>query len=539
MKNLLDRFTAMQERGGQSFVLSLAALGALSVLLLVAAVIGAFAVGDDENQVSATGTTAGDVTDSTDATSPDAVTDGTTTDTAVDGAVPAEGAAPGTEGAVTGTPGAPGVGGAPRPGSSSTGPVAEAPPAPGEQPLPKGGNATGVTGSEIKYGVHAPITFNKAPVPLAGPVVRGIRTYVDFVNQQGGINGRKIKLEVADDEFTTGGANSAGNELINDRKVFFIAGTLGVDQIQVVANAAKKAGVPYFAGGGHEPQFKDFGVYQILSSYDTHVVKLAQWMATDDRYKGKKVGVIVSDTPLIHPVVTDLFKKALADNGLELVAAEKVQKPEFQSAQGYGGITLNFKGKGVQVVVPLTDPINTAGLVRQCRTEGGCPWTYSFSNFAHDGETALTLFNDEWGQQKVRGLSGGCYPNGPDDQLNNVGKCGSMGKAKAQFEAIKGRGSWTATQNDQDGASVGYNSAAGYQWIGFWLKAMKDMGSEVTRERLLAAVRRYENYGDLITGPITYKNSSNVAHGAEKMTVWEAQTSNKYKMISDGFLDRF
>lgn len=218
---------------------------------------------------------------------------------------------------------------------------------------------------------------------------------------------------------------------------------------------------------------------------------------------------------------------------------QTVQKPEFQSAQGYTSITLGFKQKDVQVVVPLTDPINTSGLVRQCETEGGCPWSYSFSNFAHDGETALTLMNDKWGQLKVRGLSGGCYPNAPAEQINDPAKCGSMGKAKSQFEAIKGAGSWTGPQSDGDGSSTGYNSAAGYQWVGYFTKAMKDLGTEVTRERFIASINRYEGYSDLVTGPITYKGSPNLAHGAEKMTIWEAQTNNKYKMVSDGFVAGF
>lgn len=548
MKQLIARFEAIQ-RGGPQLVSALLGIGGLTAVLLLAAVVGALTVGGDdekESQLQAgsaetTTTVSGDIA----AVDP-AVTDTTLAPVDPGAPAPEPGAAPAAPGAAPTTakpgtkPGAPAPtsGGTAAPAPTGGGTVAEAPPAPGEAPLPRGGSTVGVTAQSIKYGVHGPQTFNKAPVPLAGPVIRGIRTYVNFLNKNGGINGRQISLKIADDEFTTEGADSAGNRLINDEKVFFLAGTLGVDQIRVVSSQAKKAGVPYFAGGGHEPQFKDFGVHQILSSYDTHVTKLAQFMGKDPKYAGKNVGVIVSDTPLIHPKVTDIFRTALEANGMKLTGVQTVQKPEVQSATGYGGIALNFAQNKVQVVVPLTDPINTSGLVRQCATQGGCAWTYSFSNFAHDGETALTLFNDEWGNQKVKGLSGGCYPNAPDAQINDSAKCGSMGKAKSQFVAERGAGSWTATQNDEDGASLGYNSAAGYQWVGFFTKAMKDVGSEVTRERFLAATDRYEGYGDLVTGPITYKGA-NPAHGAEKMVVWEAQTGNKYKMISEGFVDGF
>jgi ABC-type branched-subunit amino acid transport system substrate-binding protein len=535
VKNLIARLEAIQQ-GGPQLVAALLGVGALSGALLLAAVVGAFTIdgGGGAQKLSAGSTTTGPP-------STDAIGNPLTSETTADPNVTVPGGGPattakGAKATATTVKGATATTAKPGGGSNTT-TVTEAPPLPGEQPLPKGGNATGVSDTEIKYGVHVPLTFNKAPVPLGGPVARGIRTYVKYLNDNGGINGRKVKEDIQDDEFTTGGADTAGKTLINQDKNFFVAGTLGVDQIAVVADLANKAKVPYFAGGGNEPQFQNLNIHQILSTYDTHVTKLAQYMGKDPKYAGKKVGVIVSDTTYIFPSVTDIFRDELKKNGLELVQIEKVQKPEDQSAKGYGTIITNFKGKGVQVVVPLTDPINTSGLVRECQAQL-CSWDYSFSDFAHDGETALALMADTWGSLHVRGLSGGCYANAPADQMNNPAKCGSLGKAKAQFEAVKGAGSWTATQNDNDGTSAGYNSAAGYQWIGFWLKAMKDLGTEVTRERLVASINRYEGYNDLVTGPITYKNGK-IAHGADKMTVFEAQSQAKYKMITDGMVDGF
>lgn len=516
-------------------------LGSATLALFMLGLIGFFSMNAQDTQL-AVGPGGGHGGNGGDAPVTTETTDGSTDIT--------DGTAPGATD--PGSPGTTGPGSTNRPGSTK-GPgstqstsrtsrptVPEAPPPPGESPLPKGGDATGVSDSAVKYGVHAPDTFNKAPVPLAGPVLRGIKAYTKFFNDNGGVNGRLIDLKIADDEFTTSGAQNAANELIHDEKVFFVAGTLGVDQIEVVAKEAQEANVPYFAGGGHEPLFKHMGVHQILASYDTHVVKLAQFLGTDPAYKGKVIGTLTSDTPQIAPVVT-VFDNALKQYGMSVKHNEKVQKPEQQSAQGYERIRVDFRKEGIEVVVPLTDPINTSNLIRECgysNAQSNCPWTYSFSNFAHDSETALTLFNDEWGRKKVKGLSAGCYPNAPDEQIGNTSICGSMKIAKDQFEAIKGGGKWTGQNPDEHGSSVGYNSAAGYQWM-FWKKAMIDQGSSVTRERFLAAIHRYNGYADLVTGPITYKGSSNYAHGAEKMVVWEAQPGNKYKMISNGMVDGF
>lgn len=508
---------------GRRAALLVLGLGSTTLAVLMLGLIGFFSMGEGSNVVagpslggsSSTDTTDTTVTGSTETTL--APTDSTAPSATVPGQPPKT-----TQRTVPGTN---------RPF------VEEAPPAPGEAPLPKGGNATGVTATNIRYGVHAPITFNKAPVPLAGPVMRGIEAYITYLNRHGGINGRTVSFEFADDEFTTSGAQTAADTLMKDKKVFFVAGTLGVDQIDVVAREAQKQKVPYFAGGGHEPLFKNMGLFQILGSYDTHVQKLADYLASDPAYKGKTIGTFTSDTPQISPVV-NVFNEALKKHGMSVKINREVRKPEDQAPRGYGTIIVDYRNAGVEVVVPLTDPINTSGLVRECgyAQANTCPWTYAFSNFAHDGETALTLFNDEWGRKKVRGLSAGCYPLAP--QIADANKCSQMQAAKTQFEAIKGAGAWTAQQNDGWGSSIGYNSAAGYQWL-FFKKAMTDQGSEVTRERLVAAIMRYNGYRDLITGPITYKGSSNYAHGYELMTVWEAGPSNKYRMISDGMVSGF
>ena len=68
---------------------------------------------------------------------------------------------------------------------------------------------------------------------------------------------------------------------------------------------------------------------------------------------------------------------------------------------------------------------------------------------------------------------------------------------------------------------------------------MKDAGPDLTRLRLVAALKTYNNYDDLISGPITFAGSSNYSHGYEKMAVFEAQLNLKYKMVSDGLVSGF
>jgi len=418
-----------------------------------------------------------------------------------------------------GTP-APGQPGTPAPGQAP----APQPGGGGQPGLPPGGDATGVTADSIKIGIHAPVTFSGVPLNLAEDPIKGLQTYTEFINQNGGINGRKIVLDIQDDRFDSEGARRAANALINDNKNFMVSGTLGIDQVAIVAAEAAKRGVPYTAAGGNEAKPIP-GMFQVAANYTTHVNQLADYMAVDPKYAGKRVGILVSDSEFIRPVA-DQFKARLEAKGMPVSAIVANQKPAQNP--DYNGYILQFTRTNTEVVVPLTDPLTTQQIVQRCAAGAACGWTYAFSNFAHDSDTALTLMAPTWANQRVRGLSGGCYYLSP--QVDDPAKCARMAVARDQYVKLRGQADWEEN---------GSGAAAGYQIIGLLKGALTAPGGELTRERFAAAMRTYQGYDDLVSGPITFAGSPNTMVGATKMAVWEAQANNKFKMISDGLLGGF
>lgn len=312
--------------------------------------------------------------------------------------------------------------------------------------------------------------------------------------------------------------------MINDNKNFAVSGTLGIDQIAIVAAEAAKRGVPYMAAGGNE-QRPIPGMFQVSASYTTHVLQLADYMAIDPKYKGKRVGILVSDSEFIRPVA-DQFKARLEAKGNPVSTVVANQKPAQNP--DYNGYILEFARTNTEVVVPLTDPLTTQQIVQRCAAGAACGWTYSFSNFAHDSDTALALMAPTWAQQKVRGLSAACYYLAP--QVDDKARCANMSVARDQYVAARGQDDWNEN---------GSGAAAGYQIIALFKRALTVPGGELTRERFSAALRQYQGYDDLITGPITFAGSDNTMKGTTRMAVWEAQANNKFQMISDGLLGGF
>ena len=485
-------------------------LGAATVWLVLAAIVGAIALGgDDESVATGPGVSAdsgGSLT-----TGPDAIdpatgepVDGALIDPATGEPVPA-GAAP-----LDPATGQPAPAGGSGPGAAPAGGLSV-------------GDRTGVSEREIRIGVHAPITFSGVPLNLAEDPIKGLETYIRFINENGGINGRAIKLTLADDRFDTPGAQIAANALINDGKNFVVSGTLGIDQVAIVAAEAARRGVPYTAAGGAE-EVPIPGMYQLGTSYTTHVKKLAEFIASDPNLKGKRIGILVSDSQFIKPVA-DTFKRELEARGQTVSTIVANQKPAQNP--DYNGYVLQFRQANTEVVVPLTDPLTTQQIVQRCAAGAACGWTYSFSNFAHESDTALALMAPTWNTQRVRGLAGACYYLAPEV---NGGNCAAMKTARDQYVALNGQDDW---EENGSGAS------AGYQIASFLKGALAAPGADLTRERFRAALVDYAGYADLVSSPITFRGARNTMHGSERMTVFEAQSNIKYKMITPGFVDGF
>lgn len=505
MQNILERL-----RGQNPAILYLG-LGGASVLLLIAAIIGAMQTGGDE------------------------VT--TTLD-------PGAAVAPGAEGGET--PGEVVSEAAPEAaktgGATAKGTVARTGIASKDLISEVGATRVGVTPTSIRWGLHAPETFDGVPLNLAEDPLLGVDVYLKHINQSK-VNGRTVEKIFGDDRYTVAGAKSASDKILTDGKVFFVSGTLGVDQVATVAAAARATvpPTPYMAAGGSEADFKSIGMYQIAGSYDTHLVMLAQFLgkevkkapcpnpasctAAQSIYGGlSRIAAVELDSKYIQGSVESLRKAVLA-NGMQW--AGKVTVPKYtdsSNTKNYTAQILALQQMGAQIVIPATDPLTTSAMMQQ----GGQQFKWSASNFAHDSDVALKLMGGYW--TGVRALSGGCYYQEWNSPMTQQGRCGQL---KAAHDA------WIQERGTDDWNSNGQGGVAGYQLTHFWLKALKDAGDDLTRERFVAALAVYNGYTDLVTGPISFLNSPNIAHGIDQMAVYEATTNQVWRQISDGVVGSF
>jgi ABC-type branched-subunit amino acid transport system substrate-binding protein len=155
----------------------------------------------------------------------------------------------------------------------------------------------GITASTIKLGITSPLTgiaspgYNKIPGAM--------KAYFDYVNTNGGVNGRKITLVSKDDQYIPTTAVARANELILRDKVFALVGTLGTASTKALTASTQlsKRGIPSLFVNTGWSGFADKKAYpttfSILPSYQMEAKIMAKYIK--DTYAGKKIALIYQD----------------------------------------------------------------------------------------------------------------------------------------------------------------------------------------------------------------------------------------------------
>jgi len=155
--------------------------------------------------------------------------------------------------------------------------------------------ADGVSSSTITLGITSPLTG--AAAPGYNKVPSAMQAYFNYVNDNGGVNGRKIKLIVKDDAYNPVLAKSVTNDLVLQSKVLALVGTLGTANNEATTRFVNDHGVPrLFVNTGYSG-FADSKkyptTYPLLPSYVMEAKIMGQYIK--ENFAGKSVAIIYQD----------------------------------------------------------------------------------------------------------------------------------------------------------------------------------------------------------------------------------------------------
>ena len=138
----------------------------------------------------------------------------------------------------------------------------------------------GVSKDKVVIGTTTPLTGPAAPGYK--DVSAAAKAYFDYVNANGGVNGRQIEFVIKDDQYNPATTVTATNELINQNKVFALFGALGTANRVAVAETLKAQNVPdVFINSGSsifDNASKYPGVFPYFPSYLVEAKVMAQYI---------------------------------------------------------------------------------------------------------------------------------------------------------------------------------------------------------------------------------------------------------------------
>jgi branched-chain amino acid transport system substrate-binding protein len=229
-----------------------------------------------------------------------------------------------------------------------------------------GQTAPGVTENEILIGSCSAL---EGPSHFLGvETVTGAKAYFNLINEEGGINGRKLKLISADDSYDPAKTQACFDHLMSE-KVFalgFFVGTPTAVKYVPMADSAKIPLVGLFTGAQTLYVPLRHWIVNVRASYFDETREQIDGLWKTLGYK--KIGVIYPEDAF-GTAVLEGVKAALKQQGAEPVSVASYQR---QTAQ-VGGAIDTVRGANPDAVV-VVGPANTvAPILKQSHAKGWKP----------------------------------------------------------------------------------------------------------------------------------------------------------------------
>jgi branched-chain amino acid transport system substrate-binding protein len=215
----------------------------------------------------------------------------------------------------------------------------------------------GVTDTEVVLGSHLPLSGYAAAWGV--DIKAGMDAYFASVNDQGGVNGRKIRLIVGDDQYTGPLAAEVVRKLVEQDKVFAIIGGLGSAAHSAVWKYLETNSVPdmFILTGDSKwtvPTVKTRFAW--LVDYITEGKILGEYIAKN--FQGKKLGIIEQNDEFGSEGEKGL-REGIKDANMDVVVEtyEETQNDLIGQVQ-------RLKNQNVDVIAAYAMPIQVASAIK-------------------------------------------------------------------------------------------------------------------------------------------------------------------------------
>ena len=212
----------------------------------------------------------------------------------------------------------------------------------------------GITDSEILIGNVQDLS---GPMKELGAIIpNGSNMYFKYINDQGGVNGRNIKMLIEDHQYNPQKAVAATKKLIEKDQVFCMFQVIGTSPCEAIRPILAETGTPLIAPATNSGTMSDLTkqagdlIFHTDTGYDRQAEILVDYIM--GKNSDAKIGLVYQDDDYGQNVLLGISR-------VESKYGVTVQKESYQrGAVDFKGQTMNLLKGG------LTDVI-IAGIVRE------------------------------------------------------------------------------------------------------------------------------------------------------------------------------
>lgn len=325
----------------------------------------------------------------------------------------------------------------------------------------------------IKIGYTGPLSGS---LSLLGQGVRdGVQVYVDYVNEQGGINGRQLQLIAEDDAYEPMRTLAAGKKLTEQDKILALVASAGTPNITAMLPYSLSAKLPilfpYAFSHALTNPTRPY-VFTTLPEVRVQMTVLGEYIL--NTLKQRKIAAIYQNDDFGQDAVTGLEERLKKDN----VPLTKL--PFDRGATNFSGVVAQAKAAGVEHVVFLGIPRDAALVMKEANK---MDWRPQFSGHSALGDPqTFTLAGKE--------LAEGAVAVAVMEPLD------SSKPQVAEFIAMQKK--YLPKTNPTTYSLHGYNAAK------IFVQAAKQVKGELTADSLVASLEGIKGYDTGLMAPVTF-----------------------------------
>ncbi|KJC59780.1 branched-chain amino acid ABC transporter substrate-binding protein [Bradyrhizobium sp. LTSPM299] len=320
----------------------------------------------------------------------------------------------------------------------------------------------GVTDTDIKIGTTTPYS-GPASAYAAGAI--SITAYFAMINDQGGVNGRKINFISLDDAYSPPKTVEQIRRLIESDEVLFLVNPVGTSTNMAVLKYINQKQVPHLFVGSGATIFNDPEHYPWTMSWTPHYASEGEIYA---RYilstqPDAKIGILAQNDDLGRDYVMGL-KRGLGDKAATMIVSQQVYNTSDPTVDSQ---IVSLKASGANVLFIASVPKFAAQAIRKAYDIDWHP-----QEFLSSVGSSIAGAIRPAGFEAAKGVISAAYQKDPADPQWN------------DDPAMKAWNIWMDKYNPRVDKSD-YYAPYGYN-IGYAVvQILKQCGNDLTRENVM------------------------------------------------------